>query len=226
MIDLSVVRAGVARRIAEENRDVTLDAWVTPGTGVAFTVLTFGFVFVLTWMLAFLLGGGRHSEAGVAATITGVFFAVGTYSAWRRVDPLANLEPEDASLFGSAALTMATGMPVAFHPRQATAGAAAFLIGGQANILESIGHFRSGIPTDSPRVNTAAELLVSAERGVRLDSLDAADSANSAGSAGRAGSAEAIVLLRRLGLLRVTRVANGRTCEPTEKGHATLQGRT
>src|ERR1035438_3377979 len=84
----------ISQMLSHRNRELAADAMLKALLGIAFAVVTFGVLFWMGWFVGVFVGhylGLRAWQFG--AILTGIFFVVATWSAWRRVDPLADLKP-------------------------------------------------------------------------------------------------------------------------------------
>ena len=179
----------VKQQVDQRNREIATEAVVEAALGVLFSFLVFGFVFVASWVACFLVVGYSRAVP-TASLIVLVYALVALYSAWRRVNPLENLTPLTPGEEAAAEILQATGHG-AFAPhftRHSLAGFGTVLIGGPANILQSIATWRHRMPHSSAILTDAAGLLERAGEGVDLE---------------QAGNPQAAFLLHRLGLVKV-----------------------
>lgn len=171
--------------------------------GIVYTVLTCGLLFWLTWFFShwwMSWRGNGPTNAGLIAV--GVYLLVGTFSAWRNVDPFATID-FDPNYSGDrlGGLSMMTGLPIVDRHGIAAAGAA--LIAGPLNILEGIADIRRRLPTDHTTLDATATMLQQAVRNLKLTSEL---------------NGKAIMLLHRLALIKVRSEAGHPVIMLTLKG--------
>lgn len=205
--------AKVAERLKEavdrRNGELFTDAAIKFGTGVVFTLLTFGFVFWVGWFLGFFFGYNLGlSAVTFGLIVTGILFVVAVWSAWRNVNPLADLQPLTDTQALLTMLSLASPNLLYFSPEHASAGFALVLIGGPANILSALGIWAHRLKADANILAAGAELLDDCADGCppkEVTSLDAA------------------LLLRRLFLIKRTIADKGDVIVLTERGRAILK---
>jgi hypothetical protein len=160
MDNITHVADRLRQLVQSHDRERALEAVFGSAMGLAFTAVTFGVVFGLSWF--FGLSFGRH--LGLHAwqfglLVAAVFLVAAVWSAWQQVDPFAGLAPpSDEQML----LTYISHMSSDFFyasPRHVTAGTAAILIGGPANLFKAVGVWRPRLRADASRINDAARLL-------------------------------------------------------------------
>lgn len=193
---------------AERNRELDLEAGITAALGVLFTLLIFGGLYWVTFIWAFpSISGGSIGFSPKAFGVTAIFFVVAAATAWRQIDPLQKLDPMSPGDELLTSVSLAVGGAMAFSPRHAVAGVSSFLIGGPANIFEAIGIVRSRIRTPGETVTEAMFLLEQCRGRCPLRTVQ---------------SPRAVLLLRRLELIKVLDDSRGRALTVTEKGRGLL----
>jgi hypothetical protein len=193
MADLAVVLNAI---VAKHNRRIAGEAIIALGVGIGTSLVVFGFVFWISYLaLWFTRPFGLRNAAAVAAIITGVFALMSVWSAWRRHDPMENIQAMDPTLHDlQMGLGYALGVPVV--NRQSIAGFSSLLIGGPANAMDAWSIWRSRLPTDAATISQAAQLLHDARNGL---------------AARMVRNAQALAVLHRLGLIKV--VSRGREAQ-------------
>jgi len=153
------------RLIAKENRRILGEAAVTFMVGLGTSVVVYGGVFWLTYLVSWFIGPLRAlAPFNVALAVTGLFILISLWSAWRRHDPMHGVEAiDDDQLAIQLGIGYAFGVPV--MNRQSVAGASALLVGGPANVMEAARLFRSRIRTDDRQNHQAIETLASLQAG-------------------------------------------------------------
>ena len=201
----------IADRLAElvrrRNRELLGDAALKAALGVGFSLLTFGFIYWGGWLFGFFVARGLGLagwQFGLLAAA--LFFVAATFSAWRRVDPLADLQPLTDEQWLAMAVGQVVGV-VVFSPRHAVAGAAIVLIGGPAGMIEAFGIWAHRLRADRPLLTEAARLLASCAEDGPISTLQRADAAQ---------------MLWRLGLIRVVARGESPALQLSDKGHALL----
>lgn len=190
------------------NRELAVEALIEAALGVLFTLLTFGFVFVLGLSAGWLVGRRVGlSAVGFAWIVTGVFFVTAVISAWRRVDPLAGVDPMTFEQEVLTALSQTSAQMLYFSPRHASAGVAMVLLGGPSNLFSAIGTWRHRLNDDDAIVHVAAEVLRASAAELDLE---------------RVRTPHAALLLRRLALIKVTHREGRPVVVATEKGREIL----
>ena len=204
MTPVEAVRAA----ITERNREITLDAGIEIGMGVAYGLFTCAFIFWLTWIASAFRGSFLGLPSWLlAAIVTGLFAVVTTHQAWRRVDPLDAIEPMSDMEELVMVLSLATPKVMIVDPRRAIAGAAWFLLGGPANVFSGIATLRHRLPDDRAVIHDAAQMLADAERGLAVSSIT---------------DPRAATVLRRLMLIRSDPGRRTATIVLTEAGRTLL----
>src|SRR5262245_60114573 len=148
--------------IIAENRRIVGEAVITlgVGVGVGVCVIVYGVLLWLSWFVfTMCLASIRIGSALTSALIvTSLFVLASIWSAWRRHDPMENVQGMDPKLQGlQLGLGYALGVPVV--NRQSLAGIASLFIGGPANLMDAWAIFRTRIKADSACVHSAAQLL-------------------------------------------------------------------
>jgi hypothetical protein len=202
----------IASRIREMARKhdagLRVDILIRIATGIGFSLLTFGFVYWFFWVFGFVAAHHCGLEPWqFAALITGVFFAVATWSAWQRVDPLAAVRPMTSADRLMVLVTRAAGIG-GFSPRHAVGGAATALIGGPANFVQALGIANSRLGATDVRIASAARLLESCRQICPIKKVK---------------DAEAAALLRRLALIKFVPLDYSHRIALTEKGEKLLR---
>ena len=193
----------IRQLVAERNHQLGVEAAVEAGLGLLFSAIVFGGVFWTTWLVCFFVA---FRPTLIAAIVTGVFAAVSTISAWRRVDPYADLAPLTVDEKLRERTTLGLGYVIGFPmvTRRSLSGAAAVLIGGPANLFEAWSTWRHRLPAGDRLLHEAATVFQEADRGLDLQSVRDPGAAN---------------VLHRLGLIRTE--VTGRdavTIRLTQKG--------
>ncbi|MCP3904009.1 MAG: hypothetical protein GY715_10280 [Planctomycetes bacterium] len=199
----------IHHRVRTRNRELLLEAALEIGMGVVFAALTFGFVFWISFLPAFFLAPSLGMKGWqVALIVTGIFALATSFSAWRRVDPLAELNPLTEAQMRMTLISLASPHVLYFSPRHATAGAALVLLAGPVGVFRGLGTWAHRLRSDAAMIRDAASLLGN----VANDGLPAEDVPNPA----------AALLLRRLALLKVVGHEQSVVLLSTEKGRALL----
>lgn len=177
--------------------------------GVVFTAVVFGAMFWFCWFMALIFVGWSDAPK-IAAGVTGLFFLVACFSAWRKSDPLANLEPlaPGEPLGWNATMVAAHGLGVPILTRRSLAGLGAVLLGGPANLFDAIDVWRHRLPRCDVRI--AHRLLMDCRGGLNLESIQ---------------DHTAMLVLYRLQLIRVRHGDATLQAHPTAKGDAILDDR-
>lgn len=198
----------LAEMVRRRNRELAVDAALKAGLGIVFSGLTFGVVFWFGWVAGFFFGRYLNLHAWqLGAIVAGTFFVVAAWSAWRRVDPLAGLEPLTDGQRLAALVGQASGAFVYFSPRHATAGAAIVLLGGPANVFEAFGLWAHRIRADAALFEQAARLLAMCQAELPAEEVRVLDAA---------------FLLGRLALIKVIPRGESVALTLTDKGVAVL----
>lgn len=199
----------IQQAVAARNRELAIEAVIEAALGVLFCALVFGGVYVIAWFaLMFMISFDASRASQYALGLTAIYATVATFSAWRRVDPLANVrrlsDVEESLMMMGPMLPYGIGM----QPRHATAGAAVVLIGGPANLLEAWATWRHRLPSSGRVIESAAEVLQQAAHEVQVQQV---------------ADPLAAQVLHRLGLIKVTGEREKRL-GLTEKGRGVLAG--
>jgi hypothetical protein len=191
------------------NRELALDAFLKALLGVVFSVFTFGFLFCVGWMVGFMIGGLMDLEAWqCGAILSGLFFVVAVWSAWRQVDPTSGLERLSDRQQWLTLITQAAPTIDYFSGRHAAAGAAVVLIGGPANVFRAFAIWGCRIRADASLIDEAAQLLAQCRANYPAEEVV---------------EPAAAVLLRRLGLIKVVTDQDSAALALTRKGSAVLE---
>src|SRR5437660_1188795 len=80
--------------LRRRNRELAFEAALKASLGVLFTLVTYGVLFWMGWFVGVFIAGYLNLRPWqFGAILAGLFLVVAAWSAWRRVDPLAGLEP-------------------------------------------------------------------------------------------------------------------------------------
>ncbi len=190
------------------NRKLAFDAVLKASMGVLFSVLTFGFVYWAGWFFGFFFARYLSLHAWQFGVIfAGLLLVVATWSAWRRVDPMAGLQRLSDTQLLLTLISQASPNILYFSPRHATAGAALILIGGPANVVQAFGIWAHRIRVEGSLIADAARLLASCQ--TRLPVKQVREPA-------------AALLLKRLALIKVIPSGDSVALALTDKGFAVL----
>lgn len=209
MKSLDKVAERLNEAVRSRNRELFTDAVIKLGTGIVFSLLTFGFIFWVGWFLGIFFA--YHLELSAVTfglIVTAIFFVVALWSAWRNVNPLADLQPLTDRQMLMTMLSLASPNLLYFSPEHASAGFAMVLIGGPANILSAFGIWAHRLKADTNIIAEGAGMLDACADGCppeRVRSLDAA------------------VLLRRLSLIKMAVGKTGDVIVLTERGRTILK---
>lgn len=194
----------LAEMVRSRNRELAGDALLKAAIGVVFSLLTFGFVFWFGWFFGIYFSRQLNLPAWqFGALFTGVFLVAATWSAWRRVDPLAGVAPLTDREWFLMMLSQAAGGLGYFSPRHASAGFAVVLIGGPAGIIEAFGVWAHRIRADAGVIEDAARLLDRCEPQLPIAQVH---------------NLAAAFLLYRLALVKLIGQEEERVLRLTEKG--------
>ena len=208
---ISLVVDRLAQLVRRRNRELAFDAALKAGLGIVFSLLTFGCVFWFSWVLGFFFASQLNLHPWqFGAVVTGLFVIVATWSAWRRVDPLAGLQRLSDQQMFLTLLSQATGSMLYFSPRHASAGMALILLGGPVNVFEALGIWAYRLPTTLILLEEATRLLEACQSGIPIEPFR--------------GPA-AVLLLRRLFLIKVVPRGTSAALMVTEKGLAVLSSK-
>lgn len=196
--------------VRQYNRKLAADAMLQLVLGIAFCSLTFGFVFWVAWFSSslFLRNLGLHAWQ-FGAVFSGLFIVVAVWSAWSRVDPLADLKPLSEREQMHRLVSLAVGLTY-FSPRHATAGAAVMLLGGPASIFQALGIWAHRLRANDAIIAEASSLLAASDPQCPIEKIHEIASA---------------VLLKRLGLIKVVPNGESHALTLTEKGRKILENR-
>jgi hypothetical protein len=192
------------------NRELAAEALGKALLGVVVSFFVFGFVFWCGWFVGFAVADSLNLEAWqFGALLSGLFLVVATWSAWRRVDPLAAVQPLSDRQLLLTLISQASPGLLYFSPRHATAGAAVVLIGGPANVFQALGIWASRIRADGPLLEEASRLVAACNGNCPIEEVR---------------EPVAALLLRRLGLIKVIPNGDSSAFTLTEKGLTVLGG--
>jgi len=154
--------------IAAENRRIIGEAVIAMLVGAATCILVYGGMFWIVYLaLYFTRPFGLRQPALASLVITGVFMLFSVISAWRRVDPIDDVEAMDpAKQSLQMSLGYMAGVPVL--NRQSIAGFASLFIGGPMNLIDGSTLFRSRIRCDASTIASAAGILSACRDGLPL----------------------------------------------------------
>jgi hypothetical protein len=209
---MRVMSDPIASRIQElvrqHGRELRNDILIRIVTGIAFSLLTFGFIFWFVWVFGFVAAYQLGlAPWQLAAAVTAVFFVAATASAWYRVDPLAAIRPMTPKQKMTFLVSRAV-LGAGFSPQHAVGGAATALLGGPANFVQAIGIFGSRLGVNDAGVASAARLLDACRKNYPIENVKDADAA---------------VLLRRLALIKFVPLDYSHRIALTEKAEKLLR---
>lgn len=192
------------------NRELEFDSRVKIILGAVFSFLVFGFVYCFGWFSGLFFASSLYLDPWQFGLLLAVLFlAVATWSAWRRVDPLAELPRLTDEQMLLTLVSQATPGVLYFSPRHATRGAALVLLGGPVSVFEGWGIWNSRIQVDDALIEAASRILVDCETACPVEELT---------------DPSAAVLLRRLSLIKVIPSEDSSALTVTEKGLKVLSG--
>ena len=195
--------------VRRRDRALAFDAALKAGLGIIFSLITFGVLFWFGWVTGFFVGHSVNLHPWqLGAIVSGLFFVVACWSAWRRVDPLAGLEPLTDAQMLAMLIGRATGAFMAFSPRHAIAGAALVLLGGPASVFQALGIWAHRLRADAGLIQQAAKLLVQCKAEPPVEQVR---------------DVSAAILLRRLALVKIIPREKSAVLALTDKGHAMLR---
>jgi hypothetical protein len=178
--------------------------------GAVFSFFVFGFVYCLGWFFGLFFASSLYLDPWQFGLLLAMLFlAVATWSAWRRVDPLAELPRLTDEQMLLTLVSQATPGVLYFSPRHATAGAALVLLGGPVSVFEGWGILNSRIQTDEALIEAASRTLEDCETACPVEEVT---------------DARAALLLRRLSLIKVIPNDDSSALTVTEKGLTVLSG--
>ena len=194
--------------LSDANRSVLGESLIALVVGVITCVTVFGVVYWVSWLLFTMFF--RSYQIGSAATtaliITGFFALISIFSAWRKHDPFSNVQAMDENM-QSLQLGIGYAMGVPIVNRQSAAGIASLLIGGPANIMDSVAIWRTRIRGNATQVESAAQTLTQSAKGIPVSMVH---------------DKTAIVILHRLGLVKVVSEQDKLAVRTTIKGSEML----
>ena len=202
------IASRIRELVRQHDRELRTDILIRIATGLAFSLLTFGFLFWFMWVFGFMAAYQLGlAPWQLAAAITGVFFVVASVSAWYRVDPLAGIRPMTVQEKMTILVTRAVGFG-GFSPRHAVGGAATALLGGPANFVQAIGIANSRLRASDACVASAAKMLEESRKTYPIEKVKDIDAA---------------VLLRRLALIKFVPLDYSHRIALTEKAEKLLR---
>ena len=199
----------IQKRAEKRNKELTIQAAVVTLMGVLWSLLVFGGIYALTWMVSFLTMPLRFSHSLAALIVMLIFLTVAICSAWKRVDLFAGLAPLTNI---QVALTIVSPVMGNFYyssPRHTTAGFAFVLLAGPLNLLEAIGLWNHRLLFDDTICQEAAELLQRCQKEISAKKIDCQPAA--------------VVLLKRLALIKSIDHNGSTVVTATEKGDHLLK---
>lgn len=206
------IEARILRLVRARNRELAFEALVGAIMGLLVTAFIFGAIAGLAWLAAFFLGTPLGLDrSAFALGVAGLFLLVALVSAWRRVDPLVGLAPMTDQQLLLTLISLGSPRLLYFSPRHATAGAAALLLGGPANLCEALGTWAHRLRWSPAMVQEAARLLERSRDACPADAI---------------GDARAGLLLKRLALVKTIERGSALALTTTERGRAVLDGAT
>ncbi len=211
-MSMSRTEKRLRKSIQRRNSELQTQALVDGVMGLLVTGGTFGMIFAGAWLFSFVSVASSSSGAAlIAFFVTAAMLGVTLYSAWRRVNPMADLDPpppEHPTVeWVENVLSEVSDVPV-IDPRFAVAGAAALLMSGPENLLEAIAVWQHRLPVDDAVVKHAGELLELCREGASVGDIHDTQSA---------------IVLRRLTLIRIVPDEIPRL-ETTDRGQRLLGG--
>lgn len=201
---MTEIKQHVQRAINDANHKIMGESLIALGVGAITSLIVFGVMFWLSWFAftTFFHSFRVGSASTTALVITGVFALVAIFSAWRRHDPFSNVQAMDDNV-QSMQLGLGYAMGVPIVNRQSAAGIASLLIGGPANIMDSMALWRTRIRGSSASIEAAAQALSQSAKGVPVSMI---------------ADRSAIAILHRLGLVKVVNEQNKLIVRSTVKG--------
>lgn len=197
--------------VRRHNGSVAADAALKAALGIVFSFLTFGLVYWFGWFVGVFVARQVGLQAWqFGAIMTGLFLIVATWSAWRRVDPLAGVPRMTDRQWLLTVISQASPDILYFSPRHASAGLAMLLLGGPAGIFQAIGIWAHRLPANDTRIAEAARLLAACEMACPIEQIR---------------DPAAAFLLKRLALIKLVPGRSSQAFALTEKGIGVL-GRT
>jgi hypothetical protein len=194
--------------VRRRNRELAFDAALKASLGIFFTLITYGVLFWMGWVVGVLVAHSFNLRPWqFAAILSGTFFVVAMWSAWRRVDPLVGLSRLSDQQLLLTLISQASPELLYFSPRHATAGAALILLGGPANVFEALGIWAHRIRVHGSLIEDASRLLQSCDGGLPVEQVDVPGAA---------------VLLKRLALITIVPKGESAALVLTDKGFAIL----
>jgi hypothetical protein len=192
------------------NRELAADATLKALTGVLFSCVTFGLVYWAGWFFGFFIARYLNLSAWqFGVVLAGLFLVVATWSAWRRVDPMAGLQRLSDRQLLLTLLSPASPGIAYFSPRHASAGVALILIGGPANVIQAYGIWAHRIRVEGSIIDDAVRVLAACQSGLPAEQVR---------------EPTAALLLRRLALIKIVPSGESAALALTDKGFAVLSG--
>lgn len=186
--------------VNRHNRELVMEALVRIPLGAALSCFVFGLIFCVGWFFF-------SSQMGLIAA--GIFLVVATWSAWVRVNPLEGLRPvSDSEMLAILVSHVALGTPLV-SPRHTLAGAALFLIGGPASVLEGLRAWGWRISANDSLVEDAATFLADCRTDFPIENVR---------------EPAAPLMLKRLTLIKIIPNGDSSALALTEKGFRLVSG--
>ena len=161
--------AGIRGLVRKHNGERWLEAVVEFGLGVLFSLITFGGVFWLSWLVVAF----RSDAVLIAGTITVVCAVLSFLAAWKKVNPLQDIEPMTDAEFAMTMISIVGPGTWYFSPKRAMAGLLLILFAGPANLLAVVASLRRRLPASESGVQAAtATLRDAAARDLPVDSVN------------------------------------------------------
>ena len=201
--------AQLEKRIVEQNAQIMHRALVEGALGAATALALYGCLFFLLWFFGFVI----ESSTGLApwlfaCGLTVLFIAASFHAAWRNENPLADLEPLTDEQMLLTQLSLGSDELLYVSPRHATAGTAARLISGPANMVSAWRTARCRLPVDKVLLEAMAALLARCGEGCAVRSI---------------ADARAALTLRKLNLVKVRTQGEEDCLVLTERGQQVVR---
>jgi len=162
---VSQVAENLQRFLDTRNGGLASDALLKGGMGLAFSCATFGGFWWIAWLILGSWKKGLFDPLPLGVTL--VYVAVASWSAWRGVDPLANLTPltqgnvQRHELEAAVSEFAGTGGLEGLGRREGVAGCANVLLAGPQGVVGGWNAWRKRVEPEPELVAEAAELLAS-----------------------------------------------------------------
>jgi hypothetical protein len=192
------------------NRELMFEILLRAFLGLVFSFFTFGFLFCLGWFFGWFVAGSLHLRPWqFGLLLAGLFFIVAVWSAWRQVDPLADLQPLTDEQWLLTQLSLASSNVLYFSPRHAVAGSAVLLLAGPRSVFQAFGLWTHRLRADRALIEEAAQLLRECTDTYPVQEIR---------------QPAAALLLRHFALIKVVPQGASATLTLTEKGSKILSG--